>query len=239
MPLYVGDYLSDTMHLDGAQHGAYLLLLMHYWRGSEIPNEEKKLASIARTSMKAWNTHVGPAVMPFFTIEGGMLRQKRMDLELLKAQDISTKRRAAVLQRADRTPTNDIQSSYKSSTIVGDLYTHAGARQSHKKVSKEDLPPTPFTSLTGVTPCPTTGRPLVNGLYLDTASEMAMEAAHIDPARWRGDFRPIIAWLADDIYPQTIRAAIERVAAKPGYKPPFSLAYFDRAVREQPQEIDK
>jgi uncharacterized protein YdaU (DUF1376 family) len=32
MPLYVGDYPRDTRDLDALQHGACLLLIMHYWQ---------------------------------------------------------------------------------------------------------------------------------------------------------------------------------------------------------------
>jgi len=87
MPLYIGDYLGDTMELDGAQHGAYLLLLMYYWRNGPLPADDVKLAQIARTDLRLWKKTVGPVVKAFFTENGGRLHQKRCDLELAKAKE--------------------------------------------------------------------------------------------------------------------------------------------------------
>lgn len=99
MPLYIGDYLGDTMELDGPQHGAYLLLLMYYWRNGPLPLDDAKLAQIGRTDIRVWKKTVGPVVRAFFHERDGRLHQKRADKELAKADSISAKRRAAAEAR--------------------------------------------------------------------------------------------------------------------------------------------
>ena len=58
MPLWVGDFLGDTAHLNAAETGAYLLLLIHLWLNGTLPNDDRKLARIARTTPRQWR-HAG------------------------------------------------------------------------------------------------------------------------------------------------------------------------------------
>ena len=92
MQLYVADYLGDTRHLTTEQHGAYLLLLMTMWRSDgRLPNDPKKLARIAGCSPSRWSK-IAEEVMEFFEVDGSDLTNKRLMLELEKAQEKSIKR---------------------------------------------------------------------------------------------------------------------------------------------------
>lgn len=76
MPLWIGDYLADTMHLTTEQHGAYLLLIFHQWRQGEIPDDDEVLAQIARLQPAAWKRS-RPVLARFFTIADGRWVQGR------------------------------------------------------------------------------------------------------------------------------------------------------------------
>jgi uncharacterized protein YdaU (DUF1376 family) len=91
MPLYVADYLADTAHLTTVQHGAYMLLIMHYWRSRGLPADDKKLARICRVSPSQWKTM--RATLSDLFQDGW--RHKRIDAELLKADLLCAKRMGA------------------------------------------------------------------------------------------------------------------------------------------------
>ena len=91
MPLYIGDYLADTSRLTTEQHGAYLLLLMDYWRNGPPPDDEAVLASIAKLSIAQWRRHE-KTLRSFFTVENGEWLQGRADIERAKANGVSSTR---------------------------------------------------------------------------------------------------------------------------------------------------
>ncbi len=99
MPLYVGEYLADTGHLTTTQHGAYLLLLMHYWRKRELPSDDKQLAAIAKLPLRIW-LDVKETLQAFF-YDGW--RHKRVEAEFERRMVVSEKRAAAGSKGGSRT----------------------------------------------------------------------------------------------------------------------------------------
>jgi uncharacterized protein YdaU (DUF1376 family) len=87
MPLYVADYLADTGHLSAAEHGAYLLLIMHYWTNGQLPNEDRRLSRIARMSPAEWEE----SRETLFDLFDDGWTHKRIDAELEAAREISEK----------------------------------------------------------------------------------------------------------------------------------------------------
>ncbi len=91
MPLYIADYLADTSHLNCAESGAYLHLIMHYWQKGGLPSEDKRLASIARATPEQW-ADMRSAIAEFF---GDDWTHARIDEELKSAAKAYERRAAA------------------------------------------------------------------------------------------------------------------------------------------------
>lgn len=81
MSLHIGDYKRDTGHLRAAGHGAYVMLIMHYWATGALPDDDRQLAAIACMADREWKEHK-PIIRKFF---GDGWTHKRIDDELAKA----------------------------------------------------------------------------------------------------------------------------------------------------------
>lgn len=210
MPLYIGDYLADTARLTVAQHGAYLLLIMDYWRNGPPPDDDATLARIIGATGAEWRK-LRPAIVGFFSVIDGRWHHKRIDAERQKATDEYKRQcdraaNARAKAKADVSPDVranarvESQSQSQSHSPDGELIAdeRAGAR--------------------------------------DPGAE-ACEAAGIDLAKrpdWFAKARRVEAWINSgfdldaDILP-TIKAVM---ANRNGAGSPGSLNYFDRAIAD-------
>ena len=91
MPLWVSDFLGDTLDLDAAEVGAYMLLLMAQWNrdGNSLPHDQKKLQRVARCG-RNWS-RVWSQIERYFEHDEDGIYSKRLRLE---AQNVAAKRAA-------------------------------------------------------------------------------------------------------------------------------------------------
>ena len=105
MPIFIGDYLRDTAELSDAEHGAYLLLLMHYWqKNGEMGSDVERLARVARTQIETARFILGS----YFVLEDGNYKNKRADIEMANAENRRTSARENGL-KGGRPPSNNPQ----------------------------------------------------------------------------------------------------------------------------------
>jgi len=82
-PLWVDAFQRDTQHLQADEVGAYFLILMAMWtrESCDFPDDDMRLARVARVSTRLWRSRIGPVLRPFFDTDQGALIQGRLRKE--------------------------------------------------------------------------------------------------------------------------------------------------------------
>jgi uncharacterized protein YdaU (DUF1376 family) len=139
MPLYIADYLADTPHLDCAHSGAYLHLIMAYWQRGYLPDDDKKLASIARATPEQWAS-MRDTIAEFFT-DGW--KHKRIDGEIEKSRQ-AYERRALAGQKGGQSKASNATamqepgySNALPTTITTTKERKKESSEGHKKLNGE------------------------------------------------------------------------------------------------------
>lgn len=95
-PRYYGDYMRDTSHLTLAEHGAYTVILDHYYAtGRPLPDDSTAIMRICRAFTDAEQAAVNSVLGQFFTRNGDGYHNRRADAEITKEQAIATARAIA------------------------------------------------------------------------------------------------------------------------------------------------
>ena len=83
--LYIGDYQRDTAHLSIAEHGAYMLMLQHYYATEKPLPSGKALHRMLRAQDKAERDAIDAVSSAFWTETEAGLVNERADVEITKA----------------------------------------------------------------------------------------------------------------------------------------------------------
>ena len=100
MPLFVADYIKDTLELSTEEHGAYLLLLMHAWTQPDcgLTTDNRKLARIIGISSQKWARMKGD-ILGLWTLDGDRWYQERLYQERVRAEERSEMASKAASER--------------------------------------------------------------------------------------------------------------------------------------------
>lgn len=139
MPLYIAEYLADTRHLSAAEHGAYMLLIMHYWQTGALPNDDRQLARIACMESTEWLA-ARPVIEPLF--KSGLWKHTRVEKELARAAHISAVRSAAAEQKHAVARENQIANA----GVVAHANAHAFAPAFAKQMDPHSQSHSPIQS---------------------------------------------------------------------------------------------
>jgi uncharacterized protein YdaU (DUF1376 family) len=111
LPLFTDAFISDTIHLNAAQTGAYIMLLMSAWRSTDckLPNDDKILARMARMDARTWTANKD-VVLSFWSQDGSQKWYQRRLLDERKyVDDLSNKNskagKVSALKREERDAT--------------------------------------------------------------------------------------------------------------------------------------
>lgn len=212
MPLYVSDYLRDTMHLSTTEHGAYMLLIMHAWtHNGLLPRDETRLARIAGMTPKEWKVSRA-TLLEFFTTTDDGFRHARIDREITKAEAMVEQRRAAgrssAAARKEQREVND-----RSTSVATD----------------EQRNGRPAPSPTQLAEASSASAPEIVGWVGDIARAAGVETT--EPGRIAEQNILVRSWIEAGADPAMIIETVQRCAASAKAKPKV-LRYFDGAVRD-------
>jgi uncharacterized protein YdaU (DUF1376 family) len=201
MPLWTDAYLGDTRHLSTVQHGAYLLILMSMWRnGGDLPNDEKRIARIAGLPMDRWRK-ISDAVMELFEIEGELITQKRLRLELKKSLGVSEKRATASAAGVRAKALKNKKVGLPNGSSDGSPEDQPKSNQSSTLLNTN----TNTNTLNKINPYPTDIPPLENGEAetvvegIDETDQMDTQPDPVEPAKPAADKRRKPAKVQDEL----------------------------------------
>jgi uncharacterized protein YdaU (DUF1376 family) len=129
-----GDFHGDTQGMSATEVGAYMLLLMTYWRIGSLPDDDASLRRIARTDFRQWK-RMKPRLQRLF--HDGW-KHKRVEADLAKLAKYREQQQANACGKNGTQSTNSVHNGTPGSA------PRSSDRSGHKPL--KSFNPTPATA---------------------------------------------------------------------------------------------
>lgn len=156
LKLYIGDYLRDTGTLTVAEHGAYMLMLLHVYATERPLPQGRELHRLLRAETKADRDAIDSVASRFWYVTPGGLLNKRADLEMVKANHQREVNRS-VGKLGGRPKRIETESVIESGAEPEPNRNHNHSQTPEKEVSKPSASHPPAAAAgprTASVPCP-------------------------------------------------------------------------------------
>jgi len=129
MPIYIGDWYTETSTFDIIERGAYIALLVHLWKeGGQIRKCEKTIAKVVGLTVKKWKV-IEPTVLSKFEHDDFKLSHNVILNELDRARKNKEQKRAAGIASSQARKATGVER-----TLNGRA-THAGSGEGEGSLS--------------------------------------------------------------------------------------------------------
>jgi uncharacterized protein YdaU (DUF1376 family) len=139
--LYIGDYQRDTAHLSVTEHGAYMLMLQHYYATERPLPIGKALHRMLRAQDKPERDAIDAVASQFWTTTPDGLVNGRADAEITKAgEQAETNRRIATAREAARKASRE-QHDKSTNRATNDEPNHSHSQTEIQNPPASQAPP--------------------------------------------------------------------------------------------------
>ena len=127
--LYIGDYQRDTAHLSIAEHGAYMLMLQHYYATEKPLPTGKALHRMLRAQDRAERDAIDLVAEQFWTTTDAGLVNERADAEIAKARTQADTNARIAREREDKRKASRQEHESCTNRATNDQPNHSQKRK--------------------------------------------------------------------------------------------------------------
>lgn len=222
MKFEVGEYLSKTSHLSTVEHGAYLLLLLHYWMNGGLPNDEESIFRITRMEAKQWKKSRG-ALKTLFDEDWRHAELDEKRAQAIEKSQVNSANARRSHARRSKIAAEFAEGSHNKPESDEEAEPQLELQQQRASASQQQLAQLPDAALSYPVR-------FENGVQVHELADYLCDIAGLPLTE--GEKVIVREWCAKNWDPRLICHVVKGVLGRSSSNAPRTLKYFEPAIQD-------